>query len=309
MFYAYSMAEKVSYRSTGVSRPHRPIAWVASIPYFTVHLVALVSLFYVDYSWKLFLICMASYFLRMFGITAGYHRYFAHRSYKLNRFWQFWMAVLAQSAMQRGVLWWAGYHREHHKHSDQEDDLHSPKQDGFWWSHLGWFLAKDQDKTDFSLTQDFAKFPELIFLEKYYYLPAVFYAVTLYLLGGVQVLMWGFFISSVLTWQATSTINSLSHIFGSQRYKTTDTSRNNFLLAILTLGEGWHNNHHTYMTSANQGFYWWEWDPTYYILKALSWVGITKDLRRAPLDTLEAKRIDRSAQLQDSPITQTFNNA
>ncbi len=294
------MAEKVRYRSGEAIRPHYPIAWLESIPYFLIHLVAIVSLFYVEYSWNLFFICLGSYFLRMFGITAGYHRYFAHRSYKLNRFWQFWMAFLAQTAAQNGVLWWAGHHRDHHKYSDQPEDLHSPKQDGFWWSHIGWYLSKEHQATDLSLIPDFAKYPELRFLDKHDYLPALLYAIGLYALGGVQVLMWGFFISTVLTWQATSTINSLSHIFGSQRYKTTDTSRNNFLLAVLTMGEGWHNNHHTYMTSANQGFYWWEWDPTYYILKMLSWVGIVKNLRKAPVEQLENKKINSEIALEEA---------
>ncbi|MEZ4816077.1 MAG: acyl-CoA desaturase [Bdellovibrionota bacterium] len=293
------MSEKVSYRSTGEERPKLPIAWFESIPYFLIHLIAIISLFYVEYSWNLFFLCMGSYFLRMFGITAGYHRYFAHRSYKLNRFWQFCMAFLAQTAAQNGILWWAGHHRIHHKYSDQSEDVHSPKQDGFWWAHFGWFLSKKYQHTDISLVQDFAKYPELRFLDKYDFLPALIYATVLFALGGIQALMWGFFISSVLTWQATSTINSLSHVFGSQRYKSTDTSRNNFFLAILTMGEGWHNNHHTYMTSANQGFYWWEWDPTYYILKALSWVGIVKELRKAPLEQLESKKIIQPSLVQE----------
>jgi stearoyl-CoA desaturase (delta-9 desaturase) len=248
------VAQKVKYRSTGEPRPHNPIAWFESIPYLLIHLIAIVSLFYVEYSWNLFFICIASYFLRMFGITAGYHRYFAHRSYKLNRFWQFCMAFLAQTAAQNGILWWAGHHRHHHKYSDQEEDAHSPKQDGFWWSHFGWFLSKKYQDTDLTLVQDFAKYPELRFLDKYDFLPALLYAVALYALGGIQVLMWGFFISSVLTWQATSTINSLSHVFGSQRYNSGDTSRNNFLLAILTMGEGWHNNHHCYQSATRHSW-------------------------------------------------------
>lgn len=302
------MVEKVKYRSGQANRPKLAIAWFESIPFLLVHVIAIVSLFYVEYSWNLFFLCIGSYFLRMFGITAGYHRYFAHRSYKLNRFWQFCMAFLAQTAAQNGVLWWAGHHRHHHKYSDQENDLHSPKQDGFWWSHIGWYLSKKNQEADLSLIQDFAKYPELRFLEKYDFLPALIYATALFALGGIQALMWGFFISTVLTWQATSTINSLSHIFGTQRYKSSDTSRNNFFLAILTMGEGWHNNHHTYMTSANQGFFWWEWDPTYYILKALSWIGIVKDLRVAPIAQLEAKKHTAITSLDENLEAATTNS-
>ena len=291
------MQEKVKYNSSTEIRPKRHIGWAMSTPFFLVHVVALVAPFYVPFSWSLVLLCFASYYLRMFGVTAGYHRYFAHRTYKLNRFWQFCMAFLAETSAQKGVLWWAGHHRHHHKFSDQGEDLHSPKQDGFWCAHVGWFLAKEHHATDENAIRDFAKYPELRLLDKHYIMPAIIYAALFLLIGGLPALVWGFFVSTVLCWHGTFTINSLSHVFGSQRYKSNDTSRNNFLLAIVTMGEGWHNNHHTYMTSTNQGFYWWEWDPTYYILKVLSWVGITHDLRRAPVELLDGKRIVPEAAL------------
>ena len=264
---------------------------ILSIPFAAVHAIAFIAPFFTPVSWSLVALCIGSYYLRMFGVTAGFHRYFSHRTYKLNRFWQFWMAFLAQSSAQKGALWWAAHHRHHHKHSDDPDDLHSPKQDGFWWSHVGWILSPRHHETEWDLIKDFAAYPELRFLNRYHYLPPTLYAIAFYLVGGWPALLWGFFISTVLCWHGTFTINSLSHVFGRVRYQTTDTSKNNWFLALLTMGEGWHNNHHCYMTSTNQGFFWWEVDPSYYILKALSWVGITRDLRKAPVELLESKRV------------------
>ena len=253
--------------------------------------MALVAVFFVPFTWSLVGLCAASYAIRMFAITAGYHRYFAHRSYKMSRVAQFAMAFLGSTATQKGVLWWAANHRHHHRHSDLPQDIHSPRQSGILWSHVGWILSDQYDKTRWDQVQDLAKFPELVWLNRFHLLPTLAYAATFYVIGGMPGLIWGYVVSTVLLWHGTFTINSLSHVFGWQRYRSNDDSRNNPLLALITLGEGWHNNHHTYMSSAKQGFFWWEFDISYYALKALSWVGITRDLRKPPLALLEAKRL------------------
>jgi stearoyl-CoA desaturase (delta-9 desaturase) len=270
----------------------RRIHWLKSMPFFLVHL-ALIGVLFVPFSWKLVALALAGYFVRMFAITAGYHRYFSHRTYKMSRVAQFLMAFLGTTCVQKGVLWWAANHRHHHKFSDMPEDIHSPKQDGFWWSHVGWILADDYEATRWDQIPDLVKYPELVWLNKHFLVPVVVYALGMFAIGGWATFVWGFVVSTVLLWHGTFTINSLSHVFGWRRYQTTDTSRNNPLLAIITMGEGWHNNHHCYMSSTNQGFFWWEWDPSYYVLKALSWVGVTRDLRKPPLALLEAKRISR----------------
>jgi stearoyl-CoA desaturase (delta-9 desaturase) len=261
-----------------------------SLPFWTVHALVLLA-FFVPFSWEMVALCVGSYVLRMFAITAGYHRYFSHRAYKMGRVAQFAMAWLGSTATQKGVLYWAGHHRHHHRYSDQKQDLHSPIQDGFWWSHLGWIISTEYDEARHDLLQDLTKYREIVWVDRWHLVPAISYAVAMFAIWGMPGLVWGYFISTVLLWHGTFTINSLSHVFGSRRYQTTDTSRNNALLALITLGEGWHNNHHTYMSSANQGFFWWEFDVSYYVLKALSWVGVTSDLRKPPLATLESKRI------------------
>lgn len=262
-----------------------------SVPFILMHF-AVIAVFFVPFSWPLVALCVLSYYVRMFFICAGNHRYFSHRTYKVNRFTQFVLAFLGTTAVQKGVLWWAAHHRIHHRFSDQPGDVHSPTQSGFWWSHVGWILSKEHEETHWEQIPDLAKYPELVFLNKYHLLPVSLYGAAMFAIGGWPTFVWGFVVSTVLLWHGTFTINSLSHVFGSRRYATTDTSRNNPLLAAITLGEGWHNNHHCYMSSTNQGFFWWEIDPTYYALKALSWVGITRDLRKPPLALLEAKRID-----------------
>jgi stearoyl-CoA desaturase (delta-9 desaturase) len=283
--------------NTVTSVPIRKIDPARNIPFFIMQILPFVGAFLVPFAWKWVALCIAMYYLRMFAVTGGYHRYFSHRTYKTSRAFQFFMAALAQSSAQKGALWWAANHRHHHKFSDQEEDIHSPLHTGFWWSHVGWILSKDNEETHWDLISDFKKYPELVFLNKYPHLPAVALALILFFTGGASALMWGFFMSTFLLWHGTFTINSLSHVFGTRRYTTTDTSRNNFWLALLTLGEGWHNNHHTYQSSTNQGFFWWEIDGTYYVLKALSAVGIVWDLRKPPLELLEAKRITKSGKV------------
>ena len=257
------------------------IQLISSVPFALVHLAAL-GIFFVPFHWPYLVTAFALYEVRMFFVTAGYHRYFSHRSFKTSRWFQFVIAWMAMSSSQKGVLWWAAHHRHHHRYSDQEDDLHSPTLFGFWWSHIGWILSDKYNDTRFDYVGDFAKYPELRWLNKYNLVPPAVLGIAMYLIGGLPLFLWGFCLSTVLLWHGTFTINSLSHIFGKRRFPTTDTSKNNWLLALVTLGEGWHNNHHYYMASARQGFYWWEVDITYYTLKVLSWMKLVKELRRVP---------------------------
>ena len=271
-------------------RPHQEnprIRPVAAAGFLLVHLAAL-GVFAVGFSWKGVALCLASYYLRMFAITAGFHRYFSHRTYKLARVPQFLLAFLGQTAAQKGVLWWASNHRHHHKYSDRPEDIHSPVQRGFWWSHMGWILAEEYEKTDLSRVQDLAKFPELLWLDRNMYLPTMLYAAACGLAFGWTGVFWGYFLSTVLLWHGTFTINSVMHVWGRQVFPTTDTSRNSFLLALVTMGEGWHNNHHYYPGSASQGFRWWQVDGSYYILWAGEKAGVVKGLRRVPAHLREA---------------------
>ncbi len=270
------------------------IQWAQSFPFLIFHLLPLAA-FWTGASWGDWVLCFSLYALRMFFITAGYHRYFAHRTYKLNRVMQFLMAFGAMTSSQKGVLWWSGYHRHHHRYSDQPEDIHSPKK-GFWWSHMGWITCSKYHKPDYRLIPDFAKYPELRFLDRFWALPPAILALAVGCWGGWSALWIGFVLSTVLLWHGTFTINSLAHVFGRRRYQTTDTSRNSFLLALITLGEGWHNNHHHYQASTNQGFFWWEIDITYYVLKLMAWVGLAKDLRKPPASVLKRQRI------QNQPI-------
>jgi stearoyl-CoA desaturase (Delta-9 desaturase) len=265
------------------------IAWVRNIPYLAIHLVPLAA-FWTGVTLSDVLLCIALYALRIFFITGSYHRYFSHRSYKMGRGMQFAMALGGTLAVQKGPLWWAGHHRHHHKYSDEPTDVHSPMK-GMFWSHMGWIMCTKFDATPIDQIKDFARFPELRWLDRYHYVPPTVLGVLVYLGFGWSGLVIGFFLSTVLCWHGTYLINSLAHVIGRRRYVTTDTSRNSLVLALLTFGEGWHNNHHYYQSSANQGFYWWEIDISYYVLKALSLVGLVSDLRTPPAHVLTANRI------------------
>jgi stearoyl-CoA desaturase (Delta-9 desaturase) len=278
------------------------IDWVRVIPFFLVHAVCL-AVFWVGFSWIALAVCVGLYVVRMFAITGFYHRYFSHKSYQTSRAMQFVFALVGNSSMQRGPLWWAAIHRHHHQHSDKETDTHSPRHHGFLYSHMLWVLSRSNFRTNMKAVPDLAKFPELVFLDRFDTLAPVALALAMFGLGsalgswapslgtsGPQMLIWGFFVSTILLFHGTCTINSLSHLFGNKRFKTTDDSRNNWLLAIITLGEGWHNNHHRYAKSARQGFYWWEYDITYYGLLAMSWLRLVWDLQPVPAHILEEGR-------------------
>ena len=277
----------------------RKVNWFRSIPFIGMHL-AVLGVIWVGWSPFAVLFAAAFYFVRMFAITGIYHRYFSHKTYKTNRFWQLMFALLGAACVQRGPLWWAANHRHHHRYSDTEEDIHSPVRHGFLWSHMGWFTADVSFKTPYEYIKDFAKYPELRFLNRFDILVPFLVGTAIFFLGvflnsfvpslgtnGPQMLVWGMFISTVCLFHGTVSINSLMHIFGKKRFETTDNSRNSFLLSLVTLGEGWHNNHHRYPATVRQGFYWWEIDITYYILRCLSFLGIIWDLKPVPKSIYE----------------------
>lgn len=262
------------------------------------------AVYFVGWSATAIAVAALMYVARAFGLTAFYHRYFSHRAFKTSRWFQFVGATLGCLALQKGPLWWAAHHREHHRSSDHEGDVHSPHIYSVLWAHMGWFLTPRNNELRAELVRDWLRFRELYWLDRLSPVVAVLYGATLYATGellehflpqmhatGPQLFVWGFFVSTVVLYHATYSVNSLAHLFGQRRYLTDDFSRNNWLVAILTLGEGWHNNHHHYPTAARQGFLWWELDVTYYTLCALERLGLVWRLRPVPEKVLEAGRL------------------
>jgi stearoyl-CoA desaturase (Delta-9 desaturase) len=274
------------------ARPADPadeIDYLSMVPFLLVH-AACFAAFYTGVTIEAVFLCVVLYVLRIFGIGAGYHRYFSHRTYKTSRVFQFLLALLSQTSSQRGALWWASKHRRHHRHSDTVLDAHSPSQHGFLRAHFLWFFTDRHNNTELEAIADFARFPELRWLDRYHYVPPAALGVLCWAIAGWPGVVVGFCWSTVLLWHGTFTINSLAHVFGRRRYVTGDDSRNNWLLALITMGEGWHNNHHAYQSSVRQGFRWWEYDPTFYVLKALSWIGIVWDLHSPPAAVLRGEQ-------------------
>lgn len=249
-----------------------------SIPFFLVHLLPLLAVF-TGVTWTAVWLFVATYWGRMFFITAGYHRYFAHRAYRTGRVFQFVLAFGGCSSAQKGPLWWAGHHRIHHRFSDTPVDPHTPKK-GFWWSHVGWILGDDTSFQPEGTMKEFESIPEIRWIDRHDWVAPWALGVACFLIGGWSGLVVGFFASTVLLWHSTFLINSLAHVWGSRRFETTDTSRNNFALALLTMGEGWHNNHHRYAHLARQGLYWWEIDASWYVLVLLEKLHVVRDLKR-----------------------------
>ncbi|MEP7061020.1 MAG: acyl-CoA desaturase [Betaproteobacteria bacterium] len=279
------------------------IDWLRVAPFIALH-VACVAVLWVGWSATALIAAIALYAVRMFAITGFYHRYFSHRAFRASRVAQFAFALIGATAAQRGPLWWASHHRHHHAHADDPADAHSPVQHGLLWAHCGWFLARESFATRGELVKDLARFPELRFLDRFDALLPIALAVALYAFGewlarahpdlatnGPMLVVWGFCISTVVLYHATFMVNSLAHTLGSRRYASSDRSRNNLALALLTFGEGWHNNHHHFPGAARQGFYWWEIDITYYLLRALALTGAIRDLRLVPAVVRAARRL------------------
>src|SRR6476619_2723747 len=286
---------------TDADELHDDIIYPSAIPFIFVHLGCFAAI-WTGVTWQALAICIARYWLRIFAIGAGYHRYFSHRAYSTSRAFQFVLAFLAQTTAQKSVIWWASKHRHHHLHSDTEHDVHSPRHKGFIYSHLGWIFSRKHDLPDFDKVGDLMRYPELRWLHKFELLPALMLGVLCFLVAGWSGLVVGFVWSTVLVYHATFCINSLAHVSGSTRYVTGDDSRNNWLLALFTMGEGWHNNHHACQSSVRQGFRWWEIDPTFYVLRVLSWLGLVWDLKTPPEPVLRneqrlgARVINRAAE-------------
>jgi stearoyl-CoA desaturase (Delta-9 desaturase) len=284
------------------------VDWMRCIPFIILHAGCLGVIFF---GWSPFAVgtAVALYFIRMFAVTGIYHRYFSHKTYSTSRLGQFFLALWGGTTVQRGPLWWAYHHRHHHQHSDEAEDAHSPHVHGFLWSHIGWITSKRNFPTDYSKVKDLAKFPELVWLNRFDTVIPIVLAILIWGVGcllatfapslhtnGMQLLTWGFFVSTTALFHGTSCINSMAHLMGRRRFQTEDDSRNSFILAIITMGEGWHNNHHRYMSATRQGFYWWEIDVTYYLLKGLSYTGLIRDLKAVPKSIMEeAARADHAA--------------
>jgi stearoyl-CoA desaturase (delta-9 desaturase) len=285
-------AAKAAGRDPSTWAPNEHINRRSSIPFILLHFLPLLAIF-TGVTWRAVWLGVFLYFVRMVAITGGYHRYFSHRSYRLGRVPQFVLAFIGTTAAQKGPLWWAAHHRAHHKNSDTERDIHSPIR-GFWWSHVGWILCDAYNEADRNQIRDFAKYPELRFIDKHDWIGPWTLGVICFAIGGWSSLLIGFFASTVLLWHVTFTVNSVAHVFGRRAYETDDTSRNTLLVALATGGEGWHNNHHRYPWSARQGFRWWQVDATYYVLRALSCVGIVHDLRPVPAAVITEARVARA---------------
>jgi len=270
-------------------RSRNPVSWRTSAPFIVCHFLPLIGLF-TGFSPVDLVLLVVLYAVRTFFITAGYHRYFAHRSFRTGRLMQFVLAFGGLTAAQKGPLWWAAHHRDHHRYTDTERDPHSPIR-GFWWSHVGWLLSGEYGETDYESIKDFARYPELRFLNRHDWIGPWALGIASFLIGGWSGLFIGFFGSTVLLWHATFSVNSFAHVFGRRRYETNDLSRNSLGVALITGGEGWHNNHHHFPKSARQGFFWWEIDVTYGVLRVLSRVGLVRDLRLPTAASLDARRV------------------
>jgi stearoyl-CoA desaturase (delta-9 desaturase) len=282
---------------------HQLFTW-SSVPFLLFHVAAPILAVWAGFSWEALAWCIGSYYFRMLFCCIGYHRYFAHRSYQTGRIRQFFLAFLSQTTVQKGVLWWAGHHRHHHRYSDMPEDIHSVRQDGLFWSHVGWIISDKHQETDIKRIQDFARFPELVWLNRHHWVPGLVYAAALYLLGGQTALVWGFVVSTVLLWHGTFTINSLCHLIGRKRFQTEDDSKNSLILALVTCGEGWHNNHHRHQHSAAQGFYWWQVDTGYYALRVAQWLRIVRNVAEPTPEILAEGRgelVPRKPPLHPTP--------
>ena len=275
-------------RSIPLQHQDRP-NWLRSTPFLAFHLLPLLAL-WTGVTTQAVILGVASYIVRMFFITAGYHRYFSHRSFRASRPVQAILAFGGTMALQKGPLWWAANHRAHHRYSDTEMDAHTPLR-GFWHSHMGWIMSDRHTATDLNAVKDLARFRELRLIERFDWVGGLTLAVASYLIAGWSGLVVGFFLSTVALWHGTFTVNSLAHVMGRRRYATTDTSRNSALVALITGGEGWHNNHHHYPASARQGFFWWELDPTYYVLRLLAALRIIRDLKAPPTGVRSASLV------------------
>ena len=237
------------------------------------------------------------FFLRAFALAAGFHRYFAHRAFRATRPTEIALAVAGTCAAQMGPLWWAAHHRRHHRESDRPGDVHSPIVGGLFWAHMGWLLSDRHTRTAIEEVPDLARDPLLRWLDRWHFVPTLALAAACFALGaglarvapqlgtsGAQMLVVGFLWSTLALSHTTFAVNSIGHRFGTRRYETGDHSRNNAFLALISLGEGWQNNHHRFPGAARAGFFAWEFDPTWWMLRALAALGLVSQLRPVPAE-------------------------
>jgi len=258
---------------------------VVQITLFWLIQASALLVFAVPFRWAFIALWAASHFLRAVGLTLAYHRYYAHRAFKMHRVTRFIWTFIGAAAMQKGPIWWAGHHVNHHKFADRDGDPHSPMVSGVYYAHLGWFLNDTKfDRVDATnpVLRDFGSIPEIAFLDRHFWLPPTVLAIALYLAGGLPWVVWGFCVPTMTLAHATFAINSVNHMFGSRRFETVDESRNNPLTAFFAAGEGWHNNHHRYQRAARNGFYWWEFDITWYAIRAMQALGLAWDVQPVP---------------------------
>ena len=268
------------------------LATLSLVVFWTVQASAL-TVFFVPFSSEYVLLWFTSHFVRAIGLTLAFHRYFAHRAFQMNRVTRFLWTLIGTAAMQKGPLWWAGHHVNHHRFADRDGDPHSPAVSGFYYAHFGWFLndaRHDRLEPTNPVIRDFSKAREIAFLDRYFFLPPLVLAIAMFLAGGLSWLAWGFLLPTVTLAHSTFAINTVNHMFGSRRFNTPDESRNNVLTAVFAAGEGWHNNHHRYQRAARNGFYWWELDPTWYVIQTMAALGLAWDVQKVPA------RIYREAQ-------------
>ncbi|MGH7635147.1 MAG: acyl-CoA desaturase, partial [Gemmatimonadaceae bacterium] len=259
--------------------------------------VSALLVFAVPFSWPLVGLWAASHFLRAIGLTLAFHRYFAHRAFQMHRGARFFWAFVGTAAMQKGPLWWAGHHVNHHRFADRDGDPHSPMVSGVYYAHVGWFLndaRHDRLEASNPVVRDFSKCPEIYWLEKLNPVPPALLALAMYLIGGLPWLVWGFCLPTVTLAHSTFAINTVNHMFGSRRFETLDESRNNAFTAFFAVGEGWHNNHHRFQRAARNGFYWWEFDPTWYVIRAMQAIGLAWNVQSVPKRIYDEARVARA---------------
>lgn len=247
------------------------------------------------FTWPALIALLVLYFISgCLGIGLGYHRLLTHRGFKVAKPVEYFLALCGTLALQGGPIFWVGLHRQHHARADRDGDPHSPR-DGFFWSHVGWVLYgasyrnESQRLGRFTYAPDLAKQPFYVWLTQFHYVPQIVVALFLLWLGGWPMVLWGIFLRTTLTWHVTWFVNSATHVWGYQRFMSNDDSRNNWWVALLSFGEGWHNNHHAHAASARHGLTWYEFDLNWIVIRALEWLGIAKDVRTIDLATAPRK--------------------
>jgi stearoyl-CoA desaturase (delta-9 desaturase) len=275
---------------------------LAMLVFWVVQVSALL-VFFVPFSLAYIGLWAVSHFMRAIGLTLAFHRYFAHRAFQMNRVARFFWAFVGTAAMQKGPLWWAGHHVNHHRYADREGDPHSPMVSGIYYAHIGWFLNDARHnviEASNPVIRDFSKAPEILWLDRLFFLPPMMLAAAMYLAGGMPWLVWGFCLPTVTLAHSTFAINTVNHLFGSRRFDTIDESRNNVITALFAVGEGWHNNHHRYQRAARNGFYWWEFDPTWYTIRLMQMVGLAWDVQPVPARIYEEARATRARRVRQA---------